>query len=252
MLKMKQKAEAYIRMKTTGTTIVLIVLALLLSGCAADSTLIDEQKNLVVSCLNDHDLDELHALMYPNAISKEELEAGYLAIEDVWQTVDVKDVTLIQLNSQTNTRQNQRVKVYRGVFRFPEAMEQYALYLLYMETGDAKGLTNIRIISASQAASPTTPLSLTISRIVTVCFIIFSIVDVVRKKPRRYGWYIVLCIVVFWFNFNHVRYIVLPLGALIYWCIRKKLLTRKAAMKVKETENEPTNEHDEARKDSDT
>ena len=86
----------------------------------------------------------------------------------------------------------------------------------------------------------------------TVCFIIFSIVDVVRKKPRRYGWYIVLCIVVFWFNFNHVRYIVLPLGALIYWCIRKKLLTRKAAMKVKETENEPTNEHDEARKDSDT
>ena len=73
---MKQKTEAYIRMKTTGTTIVLIVLALLLSGCAADSTLIDEQKNLVVSCLNDHDLDGLHVLMYPNAISKEELEAG--------------------------------------------------------------------------------------------------------------------------------------------------------------------------------
>ena len=45
---------------------------------------------------------------------------------------------------------------------------------------------------------------------------------------------------------------VLPLSALIYWCIRKKLLTRKAAMKVKETENEPTSEHDEARKDSDT
>ena len=45
---------------------------------------------------------------------------------------------------------------------------------------------------------------------------------------------------------------VLPLSALIYWCIRKKLLTRKAAMKVKETDNEPTNEHDEARKDSDT
>ena len=43
---MKQKTEAYIRMKTTGTTILLIVLILLLSGCAAESALMDEQKNL--------------------------------------------------------------------------------------------------------------------------------------------------------------------------------------------------------------
>lgn len=55
---MKQKTEAYIRMKTTGTTILLIVLVLLLSGCAAESALMDEQKNLIVSCLNDHDWDK--------------------------------------------------------------------------------------------------------------------------------------------------------------------------------------------------
>ncbi len=230
---MKHKMKAFKRMKTAGTTIALIVLALLLLGCAADSSLMEEQKNLVVSCLNDHDPDGLQAIMYPNALSKEELEAGYQAIADIWQPMDAKDVKLIQLNSQTNAKQ----KIYQGIYQFPEEMEQYALYLSYVETDGGKGLTNIRIISASQAQPPAAPLTLTISRIVTVCFILFSVVDVVRKKPRRYGWYIALCIVFFWINFNNVRYIVLPLGALIYWCIRNKLLAKKAAMIAKETED---------------
>ena len=248
MPRIKQKMKAFKRMKTTVAIIALIALALLLSGCAADSSLMEEQKNLVVSCLNDHDSDGLQAIMYPNDLSKEELEAGYQASADIWRPVDAKDVQLIQFSGQTNAEQ----KIYQGIYQFPKEMEQYALYLSYVETDGVKGLTNIRIISASQAQPPAAPLSLTISRIVTVCFIIFSVVDVVRKKPRHYGWYIVLCIVVFWFNFNHVRYIVLPLGALIYWCIRKKLLAKKAVMKAKETEDksQPTQDMDEAGKDS--
>lgn len=230
------------RMKTAGSIIILVLIALLLSGCAADPSILEENKDLFVSCMNDHDPDGLYAIMYPNEISKEELEAGYKSMADLWQEVNAEDVKTIRFSKKTTLAQNKRVTVCQGVYQFPEGLEQYVLYLSYKETDDAKGLTEIRMIPTSQISPSVTaaPLSPTVSCIVTVCFIIFSIVDVVRKKPRRWGWYIVLCVVVFWIRFNNVRYIVLPLGALIYWCIRKKLLAKKAAMKVSEMEeNKP-------------
>lgn len=230
---MKQKMKAIKRMKLGGAILTLIALALLLSGCAedamqADSSLMEEKKNLVVACLNERDLNGLLAIVYPNDLPMEDQEAGFQAMTDVWKPVDAKDVTMIRLNSQTTEGKNQRVTVYQGIYQFPQETEQYALYLSYTEAGDARGLTDIRLIPADQVAPAAEPLSLTVSRFATVCFILFSIVDVVRKKPRRYGWYIVLCIVVYWITTNGVTHVVLPVGALIYWCIRKKVLEKKS------------------------
>ena len=219
----------------------LIVLAMLLSGCTADIpsdvSLLEEQKNLVVSCLNDHDQERLQALLYPVAVSQIDMDAGFQSLMDVWQPVDAEDVKMLQFSSQRRTSLNQRITVFQGIYQLPKGMEQYALYLSFAETAGAKGLNEINIVPVSQVAVEKKPLSLTISRIVTVCFIIFSIIDVVRKKPRRYGWYIALCIVLFRINYKRVRYVVLPLGALIYWCIRKKLLAKKAAMLKTEEES---------------
>ena len=54
-----------------------------------------------------------------------------------------------------------------------------------------------------------------------------TIVDIIRKKPSKYGLYIVMALVFFnlrifvnGFSFT----LSIPLGSLIYWIIRRKLV----------------------------
>ena len=67
-----------------------------------------------------------------------------------------------------------------------------------------------------------------------ICFlvneviILVTIVDIAVKRPPKYGWYIVLALVSVPL-FLQSYPIGLPVGAIVWWCIRRSVLRRKAA-----------------------
>ena len=220
---MTQKTNASIRIAKISC---LIALVLFLSSCSENDVLIKEKKDIVISCLNDHDLDGLQNLFYPDRFSNEELEANLQEIADIWHPVDADDARLIRFNSRIQIYNDQRFNLCEGVYRLPGDMAQYALYISFEEINDTKGITDIHMIPLSDS-----PISLII-RIACFCFIAFSIVDVVIKKPRKYGCYILLCLMNIPYNINEATFAAIPVGAAIYWFLRKNLMKEKASMKT--------------------
>ena len=74
--------------------------------------------------------------------------------------------------------------------------------------------------------------------VLSLLIMIVTIVDIVRKKPLKYGWFIVLALIILPFTVSGLA-IALPVGALLYWCLRKSLMKKKAAKLATEAVPEP-------------
>ena len=63
-----------------------------------------------------------------------------------------------------------------------------------------------------------------------ICFVVIlvTIVDVIRQRPPKFGVYIVIALLFFSFRINEIS-LSIPIGAISYWCARKKILEDKEA-----------------------
>ncbi len=63
-------------------------------------------------------------------------------------------------------------------------------------------------------------------------------IDILVKKPRKYGWYIVLALLFFTFTHRTDQFTIqfsIPWGAFLYWGMRNKLLREKERLAKEQT-----------------
>ena len=214
-----------------------LVFCLVFGGCTLQDQVLDEQMRLVVAALNAGDVDMLAPYLLPEAGDREALEKGFSGIQKIWVRVDADQVKLVQLNKNVRTAAGTKTEIRVGVYQLPKTDGLWYLKLTYRITGDEKGLLGVNVSQGQEAGAAAKSWSDTVIRLICLAAAILTIVDILRHKPRRYGWYIVLALFTFRFytftNGATTFALRLPLGAIIYWCLRKRILATAPSAKAK-------------------
>ena len=241
---------------------------LLLCGCAAveeGGAVLDEQLEAFMACVEAKDKEGAAELAY-NQEYGEDIRGFFDGLTAYWPA-KAGDVHTRQ---SLNVNIGNRGKTYKGSYLVTSNGENYVVDIAYVEDDNGAGITMLYAnLSADVAAAATptgtlqsaaqnTPLqwSFQAIRLLFVGFVIFTVVDILRKKPRYYGlwilvalFYLVVRLRLSEFNVNvHVTFgilaatewlkypdgltnivLSLPAGAVAYWCVRGSLLRQKAA-----------------------
>ncbi len=213
----------------------ILILSLVLSGCAIHNETLDAQMQKAISALNQKDNDALRQMLPVDGIDEEAFQADLEQLYNVWVPTDPSEAKLVQLNVIKSPDQTGM----RGVYLVPGNEQYNCVQLIYIETKDGTDALNrieLGWADNNNPAAAGTPLGITgtVLAVISFAVIILTIIDIARKRPRKYGWYIVLSLFTFFLSVNGVR-LTAPLGSIIYWCIRSALLQKKA---VAEAENQ--------------
>ncbi len=217
---------------------VILIFCLILGGCTLKNKTMDEQMRHVVTALNDGDVEEIKPYMLPGAVDEQALEQGIGDILRLWAPTDPSEAKLVGFRKNTLIHSDAKSVTYDGDYRLLRADGSWNLKLVYQEAGEKKGLVGIWL-SPEEAQKQTQSIGETVSNIVCLVAAVVTIIDILRHKPRKYGWYILLAL--FSFRFSTINngaltfYLRIPLGAVVYWCMRRRILANKRASTGNET-----------------
>ena len=200
-----------------------------LAGCGIKHEKLDEQMTRMVTALNEGDEAAFSALLYPGMEKEYDLHELFNQLEEYWVPVSPEELSLVSFDIYTGTGG----KSSQGMYAVPGNEKINTLILAYAETEEGVGVATIylqqRDGQESAAGKRNVP-SLILS-VLCAAVQVLTIVDILVKKPRKYGWYILLALIFFNFSLylNETSItLYIPLGAILYWCLRKKLLWEKA------------------------
>ena len=213
-----------IKRKEYGLLLALLLLcSLVLSGCALKNDTLDAQMGRVLDVLNRGDEEAFAALFYPDIASDSELYEIFGQFREVWTPTAIEQVTLVSYNVNSAPGK----KDFRGIYELPRSDEYSHMELHYLETGEGSGLLGLQMGKLNDASTGKTSPWQTVYFVLCGIFVLLTLVDIIRKKPLKYGWLIVLAIFFFNLRINGFAFTI-PLGSVIYWCLRRKLLWEKA------------------------
>ncbi len=219
------------KQKRTALLLCLLLVCLLfLTGCSAKNETLDAQLEQVLDVLDRGDEEAFVALFYPGIAPDSELHGFYAQFREVWTPLDREQIKLVSYNVQSSSNLNVHSssgrKVFQGVYQLPREDELSLLEIIYVENEEGRGLTGLRMGQPAEGASGSPDVWQSVNLVLCAVVIILTIIDVIRKKPVKFGWYIVIALI--WFNFRFNSFsLTLPLGSIIYWCLRKRLLREK-------------------------
>lgn len=208
---------------------ILVLGCLGLSGCGIKNETLDQQMTRMVTALNEGDEAAFTAMLYPGMEKEYDLHALFAQLEEYWAPVSPEELPLVSFHINAGTKG----KTSEGVYAVPGNEKINTLLLVYAETEDGSGVSTIYLQQrdGQEAAAGKWNVPSLILSLLCAAVQILTIVDILVKKPRKYGWYILLAL--FFFNFTlrlngNAFSLAVPLGAIIYWCLRKRLLWEKA------------------------
>lgn len=248
--------------------LMMAVVLLLLCGCAAmeeGGAVLDEQLEAFMACVEAKDKDGAAELAY-NQEFGEDIREFFDGLTDYWPA-KAGDVHTRQ---SLNVTVGNRGKTYKGSYLVASNGENYVVDIAYVEDDNGAGITMLYANLSSDVAAAATPTGTLQSaaqntpiqwcflaiRLLFVGFVIFTVVDILRKKPRYYGlwilaalFYLVVRLRLSEMNVNfHITFGILattewlkypdgltnivlglPAGSIAYWCVRGSLLRQKAA-----------------------
>ena len=182
---------------------------------------LDQQLEVLVSSMNSNDPEPLKDIMHPTVYS-EDVDAWFAEIHPLWQNTSTEAFKAKGINISSRVRNGQEYKSYRGIWTVKMGENTYELTIIYESDDKGSGGGALSFYRTEGANAFTV-----VAYIIYFLFVIFTVVDIIRSKPRLYGLFILLSIMLFFqIRFGEVR-ITLPLGAIIYWLARKRLLQAK-------------------------
>lgn len=205
----------------------LLIALLVLGGCTIHNDTLDAQMQKIITALNEKDTDTLRQMLPDDGIEEEQFLSDVEQLYSIWTPMDPSEARLIQLNVTKSPEQT----VIRGIYSVPETSQYNCVQLISVEPkGESAVLNNFNVGWVNSDTADHSPLNIIGIALSLISFavIVFTIVDIARKRPKKYGWYIVLALFTFFLSVNGVR-LTAPVGAIIYWCIRGSLLQKKAA-----------------------
>ena len=208
----------------------LLLLTFILCGCTIHNETLDIQMQKAVTALNQKDTDALRQMLPIDSVDEETFLSDLEQLYSVWVPVNPSEVKLIQLNVTKSADQT----VTRGVYSVPGNEQYNCFQLICVKAKDGTAALNrfdLGWADTSALSAAGSPLGIAgmVLAVISFIVIVFTIIDIARKRPRKYGWFIVLALFTFFLSINGVR-LTAPLGAIIYWCIRSSLLKKKAAL----------------------
>lgn len=248
--------------------LMMAAILLLLCGCASieeGGAVLDEKLEQFMACVEAKDKEGAAALAY-NQEFGESVKDFFDDLATYWPAKAEDTYT----RQSTNVTIRNGAKIFKGQYLVESGGENYVVDIAYAEDDNGAGITMLYANLSEDVAAATTPTGTLQSaaensplqwvflalRLIFVGFIIFTIVDVLRKKPKLYGLWIIAALIYLSlslslsktgirFNFNisilsateWLKYpdgaitiaLGLPVGAIAYWCVRGSLLRQKAA-----------------------
>lgn len=244
-----------------------VILTFMLSSCRIiKNDFLDDQLTTFMEHLEKDNREAALSMIHPSVRS--EFNGTYDQIREYWPVSRNDKFTLTYINVNISGG----IKTYRGTYKVTSSGEVYHIDLTYIDNGAGKGISSFHVISdaeydeAENQQSVIPSSILLIIRLLIFGFMVFTIVDICLKKPRLYGWWIVLALICIGagiqFSNEEIRFsflvnifpslfitnnthltaygMTLPVGTILYWCLRKILLRKKAeqvAAQAKVSEN---------------
>ena len=202
---------------------VMVFACMVLTGCALKNETLDSKVKQVVDSLNAQDEESFIGLLYPS--QGYDTHAYYSLFIEYWKPINYEEVKLLNIKVSSNIESGKQIKTYEGIYQLPRDDQYNNLRIVYTETEDARGITDLYLGKFSTTTNSTSIMSWII-RGICFAFIVITIVDVIRKRPPKFGIYIVIALLFFSLRINNLS-VMIPLGAISYWCARKAILKKK-------------------------
>ena len=241
---------------------------LLLCGCGSleeGGAVLDEKLEQFMACIEANDKAGAAALAYNQEFGAS-VEDFFDDLAAYWPATAGDAYT----RQSTNVTIRNGTKFFKGQYLVESAGKSYVVDLAYTQDENGAGITMLYANLSEDLAAATTPSGTLQSaaentplqwvflafRLIFIGFVIFTIVDILRKKPKLYGLWVLAALfyltlglslsetgVRFIFNIGilsatewlkypdgaiHIA-LGLPAGAIAYWCVRSSLLRQKAA-----------------------
>lgn len=218
------------RMIACFTCLMIIVSLVCLTGCSMHNSTLDHQTAQVVEYLNADMPDELYGLFYPG-MTREEFGEVFENIRNEIPTLRFEEMKLRKIRVEKNTVHREKNKttenVYEGSYYFDYDNKGYYLTIVYVETESESGIYTMEFSHAVKTGTLLTIMVIAIAA-AEIGIVIFAVVDIIRKKPNKYVLWIILVIVLnLIISYRDIRFAI-PIGCIIYFVRRRKLLTSAA------------------------
>lgn len=244
-----------------------VLLCCFLAGCAGllKSEEMDREAERILEALNEDDADQIFQSMYPGVVTREEFDASYESVRQLWKKSDEYTMKLRAINTNKNYNQSGNSLVRQAQYYVYTPDQDYTITLTYRSDDIGEGIYQFNLNIGAEpvlvsggftTASQNSVLQwgLLILSVLSYLFVLATVVDILRKRPRLFGVWIAAALTfagfliqaapsnfhlglrVIWFALsafkiysNGIRnfVFVLPVGAIVYWCMRKKLLDKK-------------------------
>ena len=241
---------------------------LLLCGCASieeGEAVLNEELEQFMACIEANDKEGVAELAY-NQEFGENLKDVFDDLSAYWpaKAGDTYTRQSIHVNIKNGA------KLIQGQYLVESAGKNYVVDIAYTEDANGAGITMLYANLSEDLAAATTPTGtlqtaaennllqwcLLVLWLAFIGFAIFTVVDILRKKPRLYGLWIAAAVVFLsvglqisdsnlrfnwviailnrsqWLKYpdgTNIFALGLPVGAISYWCIRGNLLRQKKA-----------------------
>lgn len=244
-----------------------ILVCCFLSGCGnlLKNEQMDREVEHLIKALNEDDADEIFLSLYPDVVTREEFDEAYKSIRKIWKKSDSYTMKLNSINTQKNYSNSGDSLIYKAQYYIYMQDNAYTFDLTYLSDGNGDGLYGFYInigagpmlISGSFTTARENSVlqwGILLLGVLFYLLIIVTVVDILRKRPRLFGLWLVAALTFFSFQFKIMQdnfyagvsvnwfvisaykiynndswtlFLALPAGAIVYWCLRKKLLIPK-------------------------
>ncbi len=253
------------RKSSVAVLLLSILFCFFLSGCAGlfKNERMEQEVEQLIDALNEDDADQIFLSMYPGVITREEFDKSYEAIRLLWNKSDEHTIRLNSINTQKSLGNSLICQVRYYVYTRDNA---YTITLTHLSDNNGDGIYRFNLTAGAEPvlisggfktamANSVLQWGVLFLCVLSYLFIIFTAVDILRKRPRLFGLWLAAALTFFSFqmqitpsNFhanvginwfvmsafkiytNDIRHFVfaLPMGSILYWCFRRKLLTPKS------------------------
>lgn len=250
------------------TLLFTILLCCFLSGCAdlLKNERMDQEVEQIIAALNEDDADQIFQFMYPDVVTREEFDKSYEPIRQTWKKCDEHTIKMTSININNNQNNSEIIRTYRAQYYVYTSEDSYTINLTYRSDNKGEGLYAFNLTPGTIPvlisggfttfkANSAFQWVLLMVCILSYLFVIVTVVDILKKRPRWYGAWLAaafafICLQmqivpnnihvnggVSFFAMSSLKVYstgarnfvaAFPAGALVYWCMRKKLLVKRS------------------------
>ncbi len=255
------------KLRTLFLLLLMILPCCLFSGCISlqQKEQLTQQLQQIITALNEDNAEQIYQLIYPDIITREEFDAVYEDIRQTWIKSTDYTTKLNTISVNKNFSSSGSSLICKAQYCVFTEDNSYTITLAYLSDSNGSGLSQFNLtansapvlISGSLMTFPeNSPFQwfVLILAIPEYIFILLTIIDILRKHPRLFGVWICAALTFFCFRVlvapNGFRagggilffplsffkiysdgarkfVLTIPVGAIVYWCMRKKLLAKK-------------------------